>query len=112
MDTNTPPVSRFAPPLQGAANPGRTAATTPGSFALAPDIGGPLAFASPDTPGMPAPSDKTAWDFIPDGWLVEILGPRLDASMPHASVPLRSAAGRAAGHGAADLVNTGAFVPI
>ncbi len=30
-------------------------------------------FASPDTPGMPAPSDKTAWDFLPDGWSVERL---------------------------------------
>ena len=42
--------------------------TNPGSFARKPDIGGPLAFSSPDTPGMPAPSDKTAWDFLPDGW--------------------------------------------
>jgi len=24
-----------------------------------------LAFSSPDTPGMPAPSEKTAWDFLP-----------------------------------------------
>ncbi len=56
-------------PLHGALNPGREpAATTPGSFALAPDVGGPLMFASPDTPGMPAPSDKTAWDFLPEGW--------------------------------------------
>jgi phosphomethylpyrimidine synthase len=31
-------------------------------------VGGPLAFASPDTPGMPAPSEKTAWDFLPPGW--------------------------------------------
>jgi phosphomethylpyrimidine synthase len=28
-------------------------------------------FASPDTPGMPAVSGKTAWDFLPGGWLVE-----------------------------------------
>jgi phosphomethylpyrimidine synthase len=53
-------------PLHGALNPGSTPnVTTPGSFALAPDIGGPLMFASPDTPGMPAPSTKTAWDFMP-----------------------------------------------
>jgi len=51
-------------PLAGAANPGNQG-TTPGSFARAPDIGGPLMFASPDTPGMPAPSDRTAWDFNP-----------------------------------------------
>jgi len=57
---------RFARPLHGAANPSSgKLGTTPGSFALKADIGGPLAFASPDTPGMPAPSDKTAWDFNP-----------------------------------------------
>jgi len=66
------PSKRLTLPLNGAANPGRASGvTTPGSFALAPDIGGPLMFASPDTPGMPAPSDKTAWDFMPDGWDVE-----------------------------------------
>ncbi len=42
--------------------------TTPGSFAHAPDIGGARAFSSPDTPGMPAPSERTAWDFMPLGW--------------------------------------------
>ncbi len=70
----THPHSRHAsPPLRGALNPGREpTATTPGSFALAPDVGGPLMFASPDTPGMPPPSGKTAWDFLPEGWLVEI----------------------------------------
>ena len=56
-------------PLHGAANPSTLGAgTTPGSFARKPDIGGPLTFASPDTPGMPAPSEKTAWDFLPEGW--------------------------------------------
>jgi phosphomethylpyrimidine synthase len=64
--------SRFGLPLHGALNPGREpTATTPGSFALKPDVGGPLMFASPDTPGMPAPSGKTAWDFLPEGWRVE-----------------------------------------
>jgi phosphomethylpyrimidine synthase len=82
--TTASPLSRFRPPLRGATNPGRTEnVTTPGSFALAPDVGGPLMFASPDTPGMPAPSPKTAWDFLPDGWSVL----RLDASLPHASMP-------------------------
>jgi phosphomethylpyrimidine synthase len=42
--------------------------TNPGSFANPPDIGGPLAFSSPDTPGMPPPSPRTAWDFMPAGW--------------------------------------------
>ncbi len=69
------PLARLGAPLHGARNPGSTAnITTPGSFALAPDLGGPLMFASPDTPGMPAPSGRTAWDFMPDGWLVEVLG--------------------------------------
>ncbi len=66
------PRSRFGLPTHGARNPGREpTATTPGSFALAPDVGGPLMFASPDTPGMPAPSEKTAWDFLPEGWQLE-----------------------------------------
>ena len=42
--------------------------TNPGSFANPPDIGGPLSFSSPDTPGMPPPSTRTAWDFMPAGW--------------------------------------------
>ena len=56
-------------PTHGAHNPSTDAqGTTPGSFARRADIGGPLAFSSPDTPGMPAPSDRTAWDFLPAGW--------------------------------------------
>ena len=59
-------------PLRGAPNPSSTkAGTTPGSFANAADLGGPLSYSSPDTPGMPKPSGKTAWDFLPDGWTVE-----------------------------------------
>ncbi len=42
--------------------------TTPGSFANPPRIGTPYTFSSPDTPGMPGPSDRTAWDFLPEGW--------------------------------------------
>ncbi len=54
-------------------NPSSTSqGTTPGSFAkkprLAPGTEGRWTFSSPDTPGMPEPSDKTAWDFLPDGW--------------------------------------------
>ena len=53
------------PPIGG--NPsGGSAGTSPGSFSQPPQIGGPLSFSSPDTPGMPAPSDKTAWDFLPE----------------------------------------------
>ncbi|MGE5784109.1 MAG: phosphomethylpyrimidine synthase ThiC, partial [Myxococcales bacterium] len=59
-------------PLHGAANPStKCEGTNPGSFALAGNVGGPLTFASPDTPGMPTPSDKTAWDFLPAGWVRE-----------------------------------------
>jgi phosphomethylpyrimidine synthase len=56
-------------PLRGAANPSSNrSGTNPGSFAERAAIGGPLSFSSPDTPGMPAPSSKTAWDFLPDGF--------------------------------------------
>lgn len=56
-------------PLRGAGNPStERCGTTPGSFADRADVGGPLAFSSPDTPGMPPPSEKTAWDFLPEGW--------------------------------------------
>jgi phosphomethylpyrimidine synthase len=56
-------------PLRGAANPSsQRDGTNPGSFANAPNLGGALAFSSPDTPGMPQPSGKTAWDFLPAGW--------------------------------------------
>ena len=56
-------------PIRGAHNPSSTGTgTTPGSFANAADIGGPLAFSSPDTPNMPPPSPKTAWDFMPENW--------------------------------------------
>src|SRR6187402_2649970 len=56
-------------PLRGAANPSsHRDGTNPGSFANAPNLGGALTFSSPDTPGMPQPSEKTAWDFLPPGW--------------------------------------------
>jgi phosphomethylpyrimidine synthase len=44
------------------------AGTTPGSFANKNRVGTAYSFSSPDTAGMPEPSDKTAWDFLPDGW--------------------------------------------
>ena len=60
--------SRYALPPLGS-NPSSTGqGTTPGSFANPPDVGGPRAFSSPDTPGMPAPSERTAWDFMPPDW--------------------------------------------
>jgi phosphomethylpyrimidine synthase len=42
--------------------------TTPGSFANRSAVGGALAYSSPDTPGMPPVSNKTAWDFMPPDW--------------------------------------------
>lgn len=73
-------------PLRGAHNPSTDAeGTSPGSFANAADVGGPLAFSSPDTPGMPAPSDKTAWDFLPDGWT---RGPNGFCTAPEGFVPV------------------------
>ena len=64
-----PAAEPLALPRHGAANPSTLAqGTSPGSFALAADVGGPRMFSSPDTPGMPQPSDKTAWDFMPKDW--------------------------------------------
>ena len=55
------------PPVGG--DPSSTpTGTTPGSFANPARVGAATAFSSPDTPGMPQPSDKTAWDFLPPGW--------------------------------------------
>ena len=67
----TDPSSPVQWPLNGAENPSTLAqGTTPGSFANRAQIGTPLTFSSPDTPGMPTPSDKTAWDFLPAGWTI------------------------------------------
>ena len=60
------PTARWAVPTRGASDPSSQGqGTTLGSFALAPAIGGATSFSSPDTPGMPAASTKTAWDFNP-----------------------------------------------
>ncbi|MFK7895506.1 MAG: phosphomethylpyrimidine synthase ThiC [Myxococcota bacterium] len=71
------PNSKYSLPALGN-NPSSSAqGTTPGSFANTPSIGGPLTFSSPDTPGMPQPSDKTAWDFMPADWRPLAKGERL-----------------------------------
>lgn len=62
------------PPL--GINPSTNAlGTSPGSFAkkpsIAPGRAGALTYASPDTPGMPPASDKTAWDFMPETWTLK-----------------------------------------
>jgi phosphomethylpyrimidine synthase len=55
------------PPVGG--NPSSAGVrTTPGSFANPQQVGGCLAFSSPDTPGMPVASGKSAWDFMPADW--------------------------------------------
>src|SRR4051812_5781140 len=60
------------PPLGD--NPSTNAeGTTPASFANKGRIGTPYTYSSPDTPGMPEVSDKTAWDFMPEGWRTEII---------------------------------------
>ncbi len=73
--------SNYPLPVHGAYNPGTdTTAPTPGSFAHKPDIGGPYTFSSPDTPGMPKPSTKTAWNFLPKDWSTTLTASPLTAS--------------------------------
>ncbi|MGB0766400.1 MAG: phosphomethylpyrimidine synthase ThiC [Phycisphaeraceae bacterium] len=69
---HTPSDKTYTLPAIGA-NPGlEPSTTTPGSFANTPTIlpgaRGAKTFSSPDTPGMPTLSKKTAWDFLPQGW--------------------------------------------
>src|SRR6476660_7364702 len=61
--------------------------TTPGAFANKGRVGTPWTFSSPDTPGMPQPSDKTAWDFLPEGWETRQLEPGVgvDLILAHGS---------------------------
>ncbi|HEV3301294.1 MAG TPA: phosphomethylpyrimidine synthase ThiC [Planctomycetaceae bacterium] len=60
------------PPLGGNAS-STSAGTSPASFAapgrIAAGVAGRFTFSSPDTPGMPQPSTKTAWDFMPSDWV-------------------------------------------
>src|SRR5262245_61626664 len=70
---STPPTrprseSSYALPSSGSNPSSRRQGTTPGSFANPPEVGLPRAFSSPDTPGMPPPSPRTAWDFMPRDW--------------------------------------------
>ncbi|MFG0299671.1 MAG: phosphomethylpyrimidine synthase [Phycisphaerales bacterium JB047] len=80
------PDAKYTLPVHGAYNPGSdTDVPTPGSFAHKPDIGGPYMFSSPDTPGMPKPSDKTAWDFLPDDWSTTLASPAPAGEVARAS---------------------------
>jgi phosphomethylpyrimidine synthase len=74
------PFAAYALPALGNNPSSARQGTTPGSFARTPQVGGPWAFSSPDTPGMPAPSNKTAWDFMPDDWRALPAGERLAES--------------------------------
>jgi phosphomethylpyrimidine synthase len=67
MSSSSPRPSIQLPPLGGDPS-SRSQGTNPGSFANPPEIGGPRSFSSPDTPGMPQPSEKSAWDFMPLDW--------------------------------------------
>lgn len=70
-DKTTPAAQQRANSMRAAVEDAAERLTTgpaPGAFANPADIGGPLSFSSPDTPGMPGPSGKTAWDFLPPGW--------------------------------------------
>lgn len=74
--SSLPGTSYTLPPLGENPSTGKLG-TSPGSFAKSPQIkpgvDGRYTFASPDTPGMPDPSNQTAWDFLPDGWSTRIL---------------------------------------
>lgn len=67
------------PPL-GENPSSRALGTNPGSFANPARVGTPYSFSSPDTPHMPAPSDKTAWDFMPTDWTCSAPGDHARAS--------------------------------
>ncbi len=69
--SQNPTTPYVLPPL--GQNPSSTAAgTTPGSFAkkghIAPGVEGRWTFCVSRHAGMPQPSEKTAWDFLPEGW--------------------------------------------
>lgn len=63
-ETSTPKVlAEFPRPNSGENPSSKAEGTNPGSFALTPEVGAPRTFSSPDTPGMPGTSEKTALDF-------------------------------------------------
>jgi phosphomethylpyrimidine synthase len=68
MSNESRELSSYPIPRTGGNPSSRGDGTTPGSFANPEQVGGALAFSSPDTPGMPPPSARTAWDFMPPDW--------------------------------------------
>lgn len=74
-ERNTPShdsISQYELPPLGSNPSTLRQGTSPGSFANLPAVGAALTFSSPDTPGMPAASTKTAWDFLPPNWGTEL----------------------------------------
>jgi phosphomethylpyrimidine synthase len=67
-------MTRYSLPATGGNPSSSGQGTTPGSFAGRPRVGTPWTFSSPDTPGMPAPSELSAWDFMPPDWLLQADG--------------------------------------
>ena len=78
--------------------------TNPGSFARAAQIGGPRSFSSPDTPGMPQPSDKTAWDFNPDPRPIETAVTQLEKARLGLITPEMERVAEREGHLSAEQV--------
>ena len=72
--SSQPSATRFRLPgnAKQPTSPGR--GTTPGSFARPFTPGDPLTFSSPDTPDMPPPSRRSAWDFMPADWRQDATG--------------------------------------
>ncbi|MCA9039538.1 MAG: phosphomethylpyrimidine synthase ThiC [Planctomycetaceae bacterium] len=71
IQQNQPAKGYVLPPIGENPSTG-SQGTNPGSFAnpsrLAAGVEGRYTYSSPDTPGMPEPSSKTAWDFMPEDW--------------------------------------------
>jgi len=74
QDSDRSDSRRYELPARGGDPSRGGVGTNPGSFARAAGIGSPWSFSSPDTPGMPAPSDRTAWDFMPADWRRDAAG--------------------------------------
>jgi phosphomethylpyrimidine synthase len=95
----TKPSDRWTLPSLGNNPSSERAGTTPGSFAKQPTIlpgrAGAYTYSSPDTPGMPPASEKTAWDFLPEGWATEELsqGPSSGALKNNGEVVFEQADG-------------------
>jgi phosphomethylpyrimidine synthase len=96
-DPSLKPVAYTLPTIGG--NPSSVPETTnPGSFANRGRVGTPWTFSSPDTPGMPLPSEKTAWDFLPEGWTTAVAsasdGPLSEVGGERPSVCFKQADGQ------------------